>query len=155
MFDKCAKHYLNINIDTGWSRHGVGSSSGLMAQLVAQWTFNLPVAGSNPAEVTNISRGRAEVARRAHNPKVAGSNPAHRYLNREPSAPDICFGKRIIPPSGRTHKGISVGRWDETSPPPPGIGRGELDFVEFLLWNLLFEHGEINFSGNVLQFRNR
>ena len=33
--------------------------------------------GSNPRISTNfISRGRAVVARWAHNPKVAGSNPA-------------------------------------------------------------------------------
>jgi hypothetical protein len=61
---------------------------GLLAQLVEQLTFNQLVEGSNPSQPTNflsllltvkysiVAGWSSLVARRAHNPKVVGSNPA-------------------------------------------------------------------------------
>ncbi len=75
-----------INYTSAWRRLGrIEAQSADVAQLAEQLICNQQVAGSSPI-VGSIeyfgqlncvtSRGGAAVARRAHNPKVVGSNPS-------------------------------------------------------------------------------
>ena len=48
---------------------------GFFVEISRMALFRVSTVGSIPLQTTNILRDRAGVARRAHNPKVVGSNP--------------------------------------------------------------------------------
>ena len=50
--------------------------SGGLAQSVERWNHNPQVTGSSPVAATTSQRGRALVARQAHNLEVEGSIPS-------------------------------------------------------------------------------
>lgn len=57
----------------------------MLAQLVERLPCKQGVVSSSLTHSTKQMRGSAEVAQRAHNPKVVGSNPTHRNQTRPDS----------------------------------------------------------------------